>query len=206
MINQKNKLSFIPTAGQDYNVVYKRSGLGLIGRISVFLFIVSLAVLAALFGYKKIIVGQIDELSLSIERARASFDSDLILELEKTGASIAIVKNLLDKHLASSNIFKFFEVSTIKDVRYTSFDLIYQPGNPLLKQKSSVSDNVSVKLSGEAKSYTALAQQSEILKEAEGVEDFSFSGFSLTEQGSVSFFLKMTFNPSVIYYDTKKNN
>lgn len=198
MVNGINKISFIPDNSEDSKIKYKSAGFGLFSKLFIFLFVFSLLVWGGFFVYKKIISRQIDELSVSIERAKASFDESLISELEITGNNIAVAKKLLEKHLFSSNIFRFLEETTLKEVLFTNFEFDYIPANPLLFQKTSDLGEVLAKLKGESNSYLVLAQQAEVFEQAEEVKSFSFSDFALTDEGRVGFSLELKFKPEIL--------
>ncbi len=200
--SNQNSLSFIPQAEETF-VFERRTGSSVFFKFSIFLFFVSFIVLGLVLSYKVVVARQINELSVSIDRAKASFDPNLISKMGEIENSIAIVDSLLTKHLYPLNVFNFFESVTLPDVRFGDFSFGYVESvqNLLRNVSSENGPGVSATLKGEAKSFLALAQQSEILDKNEDLKNFSFSNFSLTPEGNVSFNLSVNFNPTILWQE-----
>jgi len=205
MINKTKKpssLSFIPQAGE--TVAFERKmPPSLVFKISIFAFAVSFLFLGFVMIYKTVVVRQIEEFQLSIDRAKASFDPTLIAELEKIDNSITGAQGILVKHRLPLEIFDFLEINTHKDIWFSSFNYTYisPQKNPLrsVAREGLGQPQVEVRLEGESKSYLALAEQSEIFNNKEELLDFAFSNFSLTQEGNISFSLTVRFQPSVLW-------
>jgi hypothetical protein len=195
-----NKTSFIPKTPflKADKLDYRRAGLGFILKASIVLFVISLTFFVGVWVYKEIVNRQIEELSISLGRARAVFDPISISEIEELSLSIPIAKGLLSQHLLPSRIFDILEDLTLKEIRFTSFDYAYKPvqkDNILGPfRQNDIPAAITVVLNGEAKNYMALAQQSEVLKRSAKISEFSFSNFNLTPDGNVSFALKIIFD------------
>jgi len=198
---EKEKLSFIPKtsfgAGDKSAYDYKQAGVGLVLKISVFLFVLSFIVFGGTLLYKNIINEQITELSASLDRAQAAFDLALILEIEKISSSISGAKALLGEHRFPTNIFDIIEELTHKDVGFNRFSYLYDPESE--SKNETEKETLKISLAGEAKDYISLAQQSKILEDSEDVSDFSFLNFSLTQEGRVSFLLEIMFDLPVLF-------
>ncbi len=197
-----NKTSFIPKKKylSTDKKTYKKSSLGLFFKIAVFLFVLSSVFLGGVFGYKQIVVRQLDDLFISMERAKASFDPEFILELDKLSSDVVVVEKLVSEHRSPSKIFDVLEKVVLDDLRFEDFDYSYS----LLKQQNDLSplvvnatESLEVKLKGEAKNFTVLAQQSEVFKNTVIIESFSFLNFVLSEGGNVSFDLEIVFKESI---------
>ena len=185
-----DKLSFIPKTSSSgaSQTSYKKAGLGPMSKSSVFLFIISLAILGGAFLYKNAIIRQIDSLTVSLTRAKAAFDPVLISEMEKLTVSLIVAEDLIAEHRFQSNIFDALEDLTHPDLRFSSLSYSYD----LLK------GGVKIDLTGQSKSYIALAQQAEIFGDSNKIESFTFSGLSLDETGDISFSLDLIFNPLIL--------
>ena len=102
---------------------------------------------------------------------------------------INIVEGLLNKHLASTEIFTFLERTTPKLVRFNSFNF------------SKSEEGVELSMGGETTGYGALAALFPLYrKEEEILKSFTITNFSLTDQGRVSFSFTGIFDPSLISY------
>jgi len=201
-----DKLSFIPKTQvtPDSRAVYKSAKFGIFLKLSIFLLIVSVLLFAGFFIYRRIIQNQISDLTLSLERAKAAFDPDLILEIEKLSKTIPAAQNLLAQRCLPVNALVLLESSTLKDVRFTNFSYTCSPGPdqtpavgvPQLKGRGAAG-GTTVNLKGEARGYSVLGQQAEVLKKKSEIKSFSFSDFSLSDSGNVSFALEIIFNPVI---------
>ncbi len=197
------KKSFIPK--KKYTSVgkstYKKPGLGLVMSVSVFLFLFSLVFLGGVLGYKRVVSNQLDDLFISVERAKASFDPEFILELDKLSEDIVVVEDLVSKHRTPSKIFDILEKFTIKDMSFDEFDFTYF--FPVKQQarvgvpNQNISESLTVSLKGETKDFITLSQQAEVFKVVDVIESFSFSNLSLTQEGRVSFNLEIMFKKSI---------
>ncbi|MBU1178793.1 hypothetical protein KKB69_00415 [Patescibacteria group bacterium] len=184
----QDKISFIPKTkySQTDKIIYRGAGLGQILKISIFLFVLSSLFFLGTLVYKEVINRQLDDLSVSLERAKASFDSEAIKEMENLSSGISMVKNFIAYHPFPSRIFSFLEENTLSGVRFSRFDYSHDP----VKEK--------VGLRGEAKNYAALAQQVKVFEKTKEIENFTFSNFVLTQGGNVSFDLEIIFNFSTL--------
>ena len=118
--------------------------------------------------------------------------NDTIKEIEKNNEFVKrvdIVEGLLNKHVASTKIFDFLERTTAKKVRFSSFNF------------SKTEEDVTLTMAGEATSYEVVAALTPLYRKEGGVlKSFTIGGFSLTDQGRISFNFTGIFNPSLISY------
>jgi hypothetical protein len=202
--------SFIPKsafAKSGQKTFYKEAGVGFIFKISAFLFLVSLLSFGGSFLYKNNLAQEIELQSEPLERAKSAFDAAIISELESLVATLEVAEKLVNQHVFPSRIFTLLESLTYKDVRFTQFDYSYSPpkeddsGTSAIKQNVNLGPVFDLVFRGEAKSYMALAKQAEVFKNSSEVIDATFSDFTLTSQGYISFALRLIVNPSILSYD-----
>jgi hypothetical protein len=210
MVKNSNRLSFIPkTRGsRGIKTQYKQLGGGLLFKISIFLIIVSTLAVAGTLLYRAVLLKQIDELTLSIERVKASFDPTLIEEIDKLASAIPVARQLLTEHRLPVKIFELLEETTLEKVRFLEFDYSYEPVEQSIsgglsrlpgQKKKEKEYRINVSLAGETKDYNTLAQQSQILSQNTKIKEFDFSNFSLTTDGDVSFNLQLILDPKTIF-------
>ncbi len=187
------KLSFVPktTYSPTSKVSYKSPGLGLFTKISVLFFVLSVISLVGSYVYKEYLNRQLEDLSVSLERAKAAFDVELIDEINNLSLEVDAVKEIFSEHRLSSRIFSEIEKIALGDVRFTRFDYFYGP------DKDTKNNVITASLTAEAKSYETLAQQVKSFEDSNKIESFSFSNFLLTQSGNVAFDLVMVFKPSI---------
>lgn len=190
-------------------VSYVKAGAGVFFKFSAFLFFASLAVFGFSFWYKNNLNRQITELTPSLERAKEVLDKDFIKQAEDASNKISSAESIVSSHRRASNVFDLLEGLTYQEIRFTQFSYKYSPPSSASFEQSGVPDSstgevkslsasIALELSGEAKSYTALAKQAAILSKDEKIKEASFSNFSLTEKGGVTFSLKMIIDPSIL--------
>lgn len=161
-----------------------REPLGTFLFLGVLVLVISLLALGGLFFYERLLSGQITDLVKSLERLKADFDADSINELARVSESIQTAQEVLSSHRRASNIFMLLEASTLPEVRFSKFSFDAASGQ--------------LTLAAEAKSYTALAHQTEIFKKSSGVSKTSLSSFSLTPAGGVEYEVDLTLNPALV--------
>jgi hypothetical protein len=111
-------------------------------------------------------------------------DAKMIIALQK---KIKVASDLVDKHIYWTNFFKFLEDNTVPDVYFFSF---------------SGDNGGSYTFSAQASSFKAIADQVQILRSNEYVEQVKVSGGKVKvgsgeEESSVSFKLELSVNPSI---------
>lgn len=191
---EPGKLSFIPkkSSKSNYKAIYKEAGLGFILKAVVFLFILSVGGFGASYFYKQAITREIDELSLSLDKAKSAFDPSLVNETEGLMSSISFATELLNNHIHPSYIFDEIEKITHERVAFSSFNFSYEP-------QQTTGNNLAVEMSGTAQGYRVLAEQALIFDESEIVKDYSFSGFTLDEDGNLTFSLNLTLDLGILF-------
>jgi hypothetical protein len=184
---QSQTTSFIPKTRLTAPT-YRPKGISLGLLISILLLLISLGLWGGLYLYKQSLQKGVSDATASLELAKKSFEPGLIADLNRLTFSINAAKIILDQHKASSNIFKFIQDFTLKDVRFSNFSC-------------SINDKVSsVTMVGEAKSYTAVAFQAKLFENNEFIDHVIFSSLNLKEAGKVGFSVELVFKPSYIIY------
>ncbi len=192
-----SKLSFIPkkSSREGFKTIYKEAGLGLLVKVSIFLFVVSVAGYGAAFLYQKSISREINDLTTSLDRAKSAFDPSLISQMENLMGSISFAKELLNNHIYPSGIFDALQTITHEKVRFTNFS--FRDTQSATPSVAGEGRDLTIFLNGSAESYRVLAEQSKIFEESDLVKTFSFSGFQLQE-GEIVFSLNLSLDPNIL--------
>ena len=190
------KISFIPKKTIEHKF-YRGSGAGagLFVVISFIIFFISAGVWGGLLFYKNLTEKENQRLMDSIKKDKDSFSSSLSLvkEMAKLSDKVKTAKQLLGAHRVASSIFRLLEDSTIKNVRFNDLDYsLKEEGNPTLS------------LSGLARDYGSLAQQTELFQKNSAMRSAVFSGLGLDQKGLVKFNVKIELDPSVIAYKAEQ--
>ncbi len=165
------------------------SGRSVLGTLAVIIF--TLVILASLgvFGYEWYLKSSIKKMGEDLVAARTSLEPEVIDKISSLDERIVSTKRLLDSHIILSPLFEFLENSTVRTVRFTNFGY------------DSVDGVLSLKMSGEARGYSALALQSEIFNASPYLKDVVFADLSLNSQGMVNFSFKAKLDPSIISFN-----
>jgi len=107
---------------------------------------------------------------------------------------IDIAETLLNKHVASTKLFEFLELTTPKQVSFSNFSF-----------KGS-EETLTLSMKGETTSYETLAALSLLYKSNETLKGHTLTNFSITEKGRVSFDFTGELSPSFISYLKEENS
>ena len=173
---------------------YKERGPSLIIIISIVLAIVSALVAGGFYFYKNKINKEVEELKKSVDRAQLTVDEETMNNLEDMAEKIKNAKKIIYNHKSLVPLFKLLESTTLESIRFSNFSY------------SESGENVSIKMEGEANSYSSLANQSDSYAKNKDIRNFVFSNLSLTDKGNVKFSVDIQVNPSLILYSNKINN
>ena len=101
--------------------------------ISILLFLVSLGAVGGAYAWRQVLMSQQASYQTDLAAREKQFNTDLISQLKETNVKIDLAKQLLQNHLAISNIFSLIGRITIDNVRFLTMDLIapQQPGGDL---------------------------------------------------------------------------
>lgn len=194
-MNENVNISFIPKKplARDESIRHHRPLLSISFLI---LFIIAfVAIGAAIIQFVRIEAAEQERMAkieeLKVYNAKLK-DDDLIKGIEEIRADarkINIVKNLLNQHVATTELFVFLKRTTPRKVSFDNFNF-----------KGSDSA-VTLKMKGQAESYEVLAALSQLYKKEKGIlMDYTLTNFTLTDTGRVSFDFSGTFDPSLTAY------
>lgn len=141
---------------------------------TIFLFgIILLVFFGMRIGYEPYLDKKIKTLDAEIGKLTQSFSQSQINDFLKFYSQLSNLKTLLGNHIFSSNILKFLEENSLKNLIYTSLNL--DVGRRELK------------LSGIVSSYEVLSQQLEIFRQSTLVEKSSFKNSQRGEKTGINF-------------------
>lgn len=165
----------------------KSGGTNLFLVISFFLLGAAVVGSIAVFGYQQYLGGVIKskeaELKAAEERINFSTVEDFIRVRNRFTAS----QELLDQHVALSQFLTVLESTTLSSVRYGTMNFVLEEdGTP------------TVEMIGVARSFNALAAQSNALGADTRIKSAIFSGIKVNPNNSVSFTLSAHLAPSLI--------
>lgn len=187
--------SFIPkkplspdTRGGTHRVI----GFFSLGSLIIFVSVLALSV--GVFLYQQFLLQNISSMKRSLDRARAAFEPALIEELKRLDSRIEMAKKLLGVHAAATPIFRLLELNTLQNVRFSDFNYAASGG-----------ETVSVTMKGEARSFSALALQADLLASRREIRDPVFSNLTPDKGGLVGFSFFGNIDPRVVLYQSTLN-
>jgi hypothetical protein len=199
----KFQTSFIPkkplstSSSASSNESSGSRGNSLIFMIGVFVFVISLLVAGGAFAWGKFLEARQVQLGEDLKVLAKDYKVELISLFKQTDTKISIAKELLDNHVAMSQVFGLISRFTAENIRFINLDL------------SAASDNskgVTIKMSGYAPSYEALAFQSDRLGHLEDYDlrnvviNPAISGPTQATNGTVSFEFSANIVPKSLSY------
>jgi len=150
---------------------------------SFFMFLlVALTYFGLSVGYKAYLNQEIKKLETSLDELRFEVPEEEQEELIRFFSQVGNIKTVLDKHIITSNVFRFLEQNTHASIAFTDMDL------------STTERKIS--LDGVAANYDALVAQMSILESVPEVERIVLDNSQLNA-GAVSFRLTLTVDASV---------
>ena len=186
----EEKISFIPKKTFVPRAAEPRRSFGLLLSLGIFLLVVSGLVFAGAFLYRDYLKKQSAELAVSLNRAKDAFDPNLISALIETSQKIGYAKTVVAGHQSLTGLFDTINRSTLKNVRFTSFDY-----------SVSKDEGPVVILKGAAPSYADLAVQAEQFEKNNNIKSVNFSGLGLGANGDVQFTVRMPIDPAFLVYN-----
>ena len=161
-----------------------RPGTGLILRVSLGLFILSLVSYAVLIFIDRSQVKTEENLLQEVRVRQDELRPELVNQIFTLESKLASIQTLINKHPFSSNILKFLEENTLPNIRFLTFDF--------------KSDTGRLEMSGDAASYAALTEQIILFERNSRVEKVEFGGLTLGAGNLVNFRLTMVFKPVLV--------
>ncbi len=191
--------SFIPKKPIDTSdvvVTTHKSGGGLISFLCFFMVLISVLAYGGVYVYNKTLVQQKADLDIKLAKARDSIGTDFVSDMKRLNARITGVKTLLSTHVAVTPIFKALQDTTLRTVVYNNFSYELKTDDTTKKTV------VTVTLTGTAKSYAAIALQSDAYTKSPLIKNPIFSDLKInTKTNTVDFKLVFTCDPNDLSYE-----
>ncbi len=199
-MEQQFQTSFIPKKPVTEARAPVSSGtVSLFGLISTIILVVAGIMFGASYFYKKAKVNQRNDLIIDIAAKTRTFDVNFLREITTLDKRINAANEVLANHTMVSPIFSKLEQLTLKTVQFNKFELA-----PSVAGSSAP---VTIKMTGKAINYAAIASQSDTLA---GVTTNKttyfinpiFSNLSLDDRARVSFDLVFSVDKELVSYTT----
>lgn len=186
----KFQTSFIPkkSVSSAPQPSYAKPTSNILYTISVVLFVGTILLSAGLFFYQQYLKSQISAANAEITKTRADFQIPTIEELLGHNDRISFATRILNNHIVLYPMFAELQSLILKNVSFTN--LSYSNKDGVISLSSEVI----------AKNYNAIAKQSVDFTKSKYISNSVFSGFKLTEQGTIFARFTMNLDPSLVSY------
>ena len=158
--------------------------------VSIVLLASSLAIATGVFLYGRLVDAQLNRAKTSLDRVRNNFDKNTIETLKLLSKRMVAGQDILNKHIAVSEVFKALENITLKSVQFKEFKFDY--ANP---------ETIQIQLKGIALTVNAVAAQSKAFAaNQDKFQNVIFSNLGFEKDGTVSFNVLADVNPDFINF------
>lgn len=185
----KFQTAFIPKKPVVSPVRVGHSGTSLFMVVSIFIFVISLALAGSVFGGQKYLSAQLEKDKVDFAKAQEAFDVLTIETLVKLDKRIESAKKILNNHIAVSPIFDYLESKTLKNARFKRMEFSFSKDNV-----------VELDMKGEARNFSAVALQSDVFVENKNFKNPMISDIDLIPGGNVTFSFKTQVEPNFALY------
>ncbi len=159
------------------------------GILALIVFFITVGLAVFVFFYKSHLITSINEMDAALALAKKSFEPEFIATASRLNSRIEAARELLSRHRSLSPLFTILEKKTLEQVRFQDFHFTAEGGR-----------EVAINMRGQAKSFNAVALQSDVFGTEPSFKDPMFSNFSLDERGDVTFDFKTTVDPKLLLY------
>jgi len=166
-----------------------RRSVNLLPIISIAVFFLAVGLSATVFFYKARLVNVIIAMDADLAAAKKSFEPEFIDEAVRLSTRIEGARGLLANHRALSPLFDLLEKKTLETVRFQDFTFSAKEGK-----------DSTLAMKGQARSFNAVALQSDVFGAERSFKDPVFSNFTLNEVGDVLFDFKTTLASELLQY------
>lgn len=153
------------------------------------LFLGGLAVIAAIgtYAYDKYLQHVLEVKAEELAVAQREVNQDQVEEFVRLRDRLVHGRELLNNHVALSQLFDVLETETLKTVKYES-----------LKLRVADDHTAELEIEGTARSFNALAAQSNAFAAQKGIRRAIFSGIVVNQNNTVSFRLTADLDPRLV--------
>lgn len=157
--------------------------------LGIVIFLLVGASYGGLYFYKDYVKKNNEEKQKKVQTAVSNFEPELTKELTLLKARIDVGENLIKNHRAFSRFLTLLEKNTVQTVQFT--ELAYD---------ISEDNKVLLSMTGDSRSYNAIAYQSDVFSRVPQIKAPVFSGLSVNDKGVISFKVTAELDSSAISY------
>jgi hypothetical protein len=167
----------------------RTSAVAIVPLISLIIFLTAVALSVGVFLYEQFLIQNINKKEQDLEAAREVLRSPLIDELIRLDARLTAARAVLGNHLVLTAFFNLLEEKTLSNVRFTNFSY-----------EAKDDGTISVSMNGVARSFNAVAVQSEVFGDDRLIKNPLFSNLNVDQNGNVVFTFTASVDPRLLSY------
>ena len=167
-------------------------GVSIMVFLATILLVVSCALAGGMYLYRNSVDVKVVEMQKQIDQSSISYDADLAFNIEDTNRRLTVAQELLGNHVSFSPLLVTLGENTLKTIRYNKMNAEQTVGSNAI---------VTIKISGVAKNYDAIALQSDMFGKNRFIRDPIFSNLIPTIDNNISFDLSFTVDPAYMKYN-----
>jgi len=191
MDSNNPKISFIPKGSlvREESFLSRPRPRSALGLLAISLLVLSVGLYAGFYFYDNSFSQDIILRKDKIDSTRNSFrNAPQVEEAQLFSSRASVAQGLLTGHFIVSPALIFLSKNTVESIYYDKFSFSYY------------ADGAKVEVAGEAPSYASLAYQGDVLRNKKELLNYSIGDVSLTQFGTVTFNLSLTFAPEYLSY------
>ena len=139
--------------------------------------------------YEHSLQARINQMQQQLTASEKQFEPAFLEELHTLDRRLTYAYQVLRSHRSVAPLFFVLQNITLKSIQYDDFRFDY-------KDEQGV-----VQIVGQARSYQAIAQQSEVFSKERLIREHVFSDFTLQENGRINFNLVITLSPELLLFE-----
>jgi hypothetical protein len=156
-------------------------------KISLALLGIAILLSAGAFAYSHYLTSEAAAKSAELDRAEAGVSQDTVEGFLRLRDRLSSAQSVLGNHVVLSQFFDMLESLTLTDVKFDSLTIAVNPDR-----------SATVKMTGNAATFNALAAQSAAFAGEPLMKQAIFSGISANPKGVVSFSFSATLDPKLV--------
>lgn len=165
-----------------------RASISILTILAVLAFFAALISIGGVFLFENTLTQRIAQMNQQLGEAEKQFEPTFIEELRALDHRLNVANDVLRNHRGMSAVFKLLDETTLKTLQYDSFEVDFNEGT-------------TAHITGRARSYQAIAQQSAAFSAERHFTNHIFSELVLLDTGRVQFELVLALSPEITSFE-----
>jgi hypothetical protein len=155
--------------------------------VALFIFGITIAAAAAIYIYSSYLTNEVKSKAAQVNAAESAVSPGTVEQFIRLRDRLSAGELLLNQHVEFSQFFTLLESQTIQNVQFTG-----------LKLTLNTDRSADIVMTGNARTFNALAAQSTAIASQSDIKSAIFSGIQINKDNTVGFTLDATLDPSLV--------